>query len=218
MFTGIVLGLGTISGVRPKGEGLEFTIKPDFRLEDPKLGESIAVNGVCLTATSISESKFTVDVSHETLGRTTLGDLGHGAKVNLERALRLSDRLGGHIVSGHVDGVGVVTARKDLKAFLEFEVRPPRGLMRYIIEKGSIAIDGISLTVNTLIHDRFTVAIIPHTAKITTMGMRRPGDRVNLEVDLVGKYIERLVTPWRDKADPGPGLDLDFLKKHGFLR
>ena len=218
MFTGIVLGLGTIIGVQSRGEGLEFTVRPDFRLKDPEIGESIALNGVCLTATSITESGFAADVSHETLRRSTLGELKQGARVNLERALRLSDRLGGHMVSGHVDGVGSIVARRELKTFMEFEVRPPRGLMRYIIEKGSIAIDGISLTVNTLTADSFTVAIIPHTAKITTMGMRRPGDRVNLEVDLVGKYIERLIAPWKDRGDSGQGLNMDFLKKHGFLR
>ena len=207
-----------IASISPKGEGLEFAIRPDFPLEDPEPGESIAVNGVCLTATTISETSFTVDVSHETLRRTTLGRLKQGAKVNLERALRVSDRLGGHIVSGHVDGVGQVVSRRDLKAFLEFEVRPPRDLMRYIIEKGSIAIDGISLTVNTLSYETFTVAIIPHTAKVTTMGMRRPGDKVNLEVDLVGKYIERLVAPWSKNTEKGQGVDLEFLKKHGFLR
>ncbi len=218
MFTGIVLGLGTITSIAPRGEGLEFAIRPDFSLEDPEVGESIAVNGVCLTATTISETGFTVDVSHETLKRTTLGDLRQGTEVNLERALRLSDRLGGHIVSGHVDGVGQVVSRRDLKAFLEFEVRPPKELMRYIIEKGSIAIDGISLTVNTLSPETFTVAIIPHTAKVTTMGMRRPGDKVNLEVDLVGKYIERLMAPWSKNSESRSGVDLEFLKKHGFLR
>ena len=219
MFTGIILGQGIISGVRPKGEGLEFTISPKFMLEDPLIGESIAVNGVCLTATQITDAQFSVDVSHETLRRTTLGELRQGVRVNLERALRLSDRLGGHIVSGHVDGVGTIVARRDLRQFMEFEVRPPQPLLRYIIEKGSIAIDGISLTVNALTDHSFTVAIIPHTAKITTMGMRRPGDRVNLEVDLVGKYIERLVAPWKERAQArGPEVDLDLLRKHGFLR
>ncbi len=218
MFTGIVLGLGTIASISPKGEGLKFKIRPDFSLDDPEVGESIAINGVCLTATTISESEFTVDVSHETLKRTTLGTLRQGERVNLERALRLSDRLGGHIVSGHIDGVGQVVSRKDLKAFLEFEIRPPQRLMRYIIEKGSIAIDGISLTVNTVSVDTFSVAIIPHTASVTTMGMKRAGDKVNLETDIIGKYIERLMAPWSEKEAKGSGVDLEFLKEHGFLR
>ncbi len=217
MFTGIVLGLGTISAISPKGEGLEFTILPDFILDEPKEGESIAVNGVCLTATTIHRDMFRADISHETLRRTTLGRLKSGSRVNLERALRLGDRLGGHIVSGHIDGVGKVTARRDLKAFLEFEISPPKELMRYIIEKGSIAIDGISLTVNSVTEERFTVAIIPHTAKITTMGMRQPGDEVNLEVDLVGKYIEKLIAPWEGGKDRESKIDMDFLQQHGFL-
>ncbi len=218
MFTGIILGLGTISAITPKGRGLTFSILPDFLLDDPMEGESIAVNGVCLTATTISEKEFTVDVSPETLSRTTLGELRSGSRVNLERALKLSDRLGGHIVSGHVDGVGVILERKDLREFLEFSVRPPTDLLRYIIEKGSIAIDGISLTVNAVTDDSFRVAIIPHTAKITTMGLRRSGDRVNLEVDLVGKYIEKLVAPWNGMSRGNAELDMEFLRKHGFLR
>ncbi|OCC16517.1 Riboflavin synthase eubacterial/eukaryotic [Dissulfuribacter thermophilus] len=218
MFTGIILGLGTISATTPKGRGLTFSILPDFLLDDPMEGESIAVNGVCLTATTISEKEFTVDVSPETLSRTTLGELRSGSRVNLERALKLSDRLGGHIVSGHVDGVGVILERKELREFMEFSVRPPKDLMRYIIEKGSIAIDGISLTVNAVTDDTFRVAIIPHTAKITTMGYRRPGDRVNLEVDLVGKYIEKLVAPWNGSSRGNTELDMEFLRKHGFLR
>ena len=219
MFTGIVEGLGRIMAVAPKGEGLVFTIEPDFALTDPKEGESIAVNGVCLTALEISSKTFSADVSPETLSRSNLGVARVGDAVNLERAMMLSDRLGGHLVSGHIDGVGRITEKRHAGGFIIFSVAAPQGFDRYIIEKGSIAVDGISLTVNSCANGGFSVSIIPHTARVTTLGGRRPGDKVNIELDLVGKYIEKLVMS-RDRAGDtkeGARLDQTFLARHGFI-
>ncbi len=217
MFTGIVQGLGTIRSMRPSGRGMVFAIEPGFVLDDPAEGESISVNGVCLTATSIAGDRFTTDVSPETLSRSTLGGLKPGDKVNLERALRLSDRLGGHLVTGHVDGVGEVLEKRRLGRFHLFTVSIPGGLHRYIIEKGSIALDGISLTVNACDRETFQVAVIPHTARLTTMGLRQVGDKVNVEVDVIGKYIEKLLAPKEADEGKGGGLNPAFLARHGFL-
>ena len=217
MFTGIVEGLGTIVGVKGQGKGLNFSIKPDFPLDDPQVGESIAVNGVCLTATSISENHFTADVSPETLSRTTLGEMKTGSRVNLERAVRPTDRLGGHIVSGHIDTVGRVKEVKREGDFKIFTFSIPEALDRYIIEKGSIAIDGISLTVNVCWKGGFSVAIIPHTAQQTTMGFRKGGDKVNIEVDVIGKYIEKLLTAGRSVEGRNGRINAEFLAKHGFM-
>jgi len=217
VFTGIVEGLGSIAGVVSHGKGLKFSIRPDFPLEDPKVGESIAVNGVCLTATAISEKQFTADVSPETLSRTTLGELQKGSRVNLERAVRPSDRLGGHIVSGHIDTVGRVKQVQREGDFTIFTFSIPDILDKYIIEKGSIAIDGISLTVNSCWRGGFSVAIIPHTAQQTTMGFRKGGDKVNIEVDVIGKYIEKLLTAGRNSEGQHGRIDARFLAKHGFI-
>ncbi len=217
MFTGIIQGLGTLKAVRQAGQGLVFTIHPDFSIKDPQEGESIAVNGVCLTATAISEDVFSVEVSPETLSRTTLPGLRVGGRVNLERALRPSDRLGGHLVSGHVDGIGEVIEEEHLSQFTLFTIAIPESLDRYIIEKGSVAVDGISLTVNSCNKGRFSVAIIPHTAKLTTMGFRKKGDKINIEVDLIGKYIEKLVLAGHIKPEKQTNIDTEFLAQHGFI-
>lgn len=218
MFTGIVQGLGTVKSVKKMAEGSVLAIAPDFVLEDPEEGESIAVNGVCLTATTISSDFFTADVSPETLSRSTLGELGPGSRVNLERALRLSDRLGGHIVSGHIDCTGQVLERKELRQFTLFRFRIDAKYDRYLIEKGSVTIDGISLTVNSCTSGEFSVAIIPHTLSITTLGFRKVGDRVNIEVDVIGKYVEKLLKGGMDAGAAGEGsLDTDFLAKYGFI-
>ena len=194
-----------------------MVIEPDFVLDDPQEGESIAVNGVCLTATAISPRRFSVDISPETLSRTTLGDLKSGSRVNLERALRLADRLGGHLVSGHVDGIGQVVEKRATGQFTVYTITLPPGLERYVIEKGSIAVDGISLTVNSCQEGRFSVAIIPHTAKLTTMGFRGVGDKVNIEVDLIGKYIEKLLSPRGETSGEHKTVDQDLLARHGFI-
>ena len=160
--------------------------------QDLELGESVAIDGVCLTVTERGAAGFEAVAGAETLARTTLERLRSGSRVNLERALRVGDRLGGHFVQGHVDGVGTVSGRRDRGANIEIDVRAPAALARYLVEKGSVAIDGISLTVNQVAGDVFSVALIPHTATETTLASRRAGDRVNLEVDMIAKYVEKL--------------------------
>lgn len=219
MFTGIIQGKGTLLEKRPSGGGMLFALKTDFDLLDPEEGESIAINGVCLTAREINRRRFVVDVSPESLSRTNLGSLAAGSVVNLERALRLSDRLGGHLVSGHVDATTRILERKPQGDFVLFTFGVPDELGRYIIEKGSIAIDGISLTVNQCDDRTFSVSIIPHTLQITTLGALRQGDAVNIEVDLIGKYVEKLLTGRNDQTNGSKsGINPAFLAEHGFLR
>jgi len=220
MFTGIIEGLGEIKRISPFGKGKRIKVETSFLLRDSQLGESISVNGVCLTATKINESSFDADISPETLSRTTLGSLRVGEKVNLERALCLGSRLGGHLVSGHIDCVGEIKEKKDLGDFLLFRISIPKKFSKYIIEKGSIAIDGISLTVNSCNIGEFSVAIIPHTASLTTMGFKSNGDKVNIEFDVIGKYIEKLLQQSNTiltKTQGENSIDLEFLARHGFL-
>lgn len=219
MFTGIIQGKGNIVEKRQAGGGMIFTLEADFDLSDPEEGESIAVNGVCLTAKHISGRRFSVDVSPESLSRTNLGKLSLGSKVNLERALRLSDRLGGHMVSGHVDATSAVLERKPVGDFVVFSFAVPDGLGKYIIEKGSITIDGISLTVNSCDAHMFSVAIIPHTLEITTLGRRKKADVINLEVDLIGKYVEKMLTE-KNVGQQGASSRINpaFLAEHGFIK
>jgi riboflavin synthase len=219
MFTGIILGKGTIVEKRSFGKGLIFTLEADFDLTDPEEGESIAVNGVCLTAKHISGRRFSVDVSPESLARTNLGGLLVNSKVNLERALRLSDRLGGHLVSGHVDAVASVLEKRPVGDFMQFTFGVPAGTGKYIIEKGSIAIDGTSLTVNSCDDKTFSIVIIPHTLEMTLMGILREGDTVNIEVDLIGKYVEKMLQAGPDNSGKSPaGINPEFLAKHGFIK
>lgn len=219
MFTGIIQGRGRIVERRPSGGGLLFGIESDFELTDPAEGESIAVNGVCLTAREIRGRRFLVDVSPESVSRTNLGQVAVGSLVNLERALRLADRLGGHLVSGHVDAVAEVLERKPLGDFVLFTFAVPPGLGRYIIEKGSISVDGISLTVNRCDPRTFAVSIIPHTLSVTTLGGLSGGSTVNIEVDLIGKYVEKLLAV-KPEGGAGAGSTLNpaFLAAHGFLK
>ncbi len=219
MFTGIILGKGRVVDKRSAGGGMVFTLESDFDLSDPEEGESIAVNGVCLTAKNISTRRFSVDVSPESLDRTNLGKLPLGGRVNLERALRLSDRLGGHMVSGHVDGVGTVLERQPLENFVRFTFAIPSGLGRYIIAKGSIAIDGTSLTVNTCDKETFSIMVIPHTLEMTLLGNLQKGDAVNIEVDLIGKYVEKMLqAEAADTAGEQQGINPEFLARHGFIK
>lgn len=218
MFTGIIQGQGRIIEKRSSGGGMVFVIESDFDLDDPEEGESIAVNGVCLTAKDIAGRRFSVDVSPESLSRTNLGQMATGSTGNLERALRLSDRLGGHMVSGHVDGVALVVDRRPEGDFVRFVFSLPGELAKYIIEKGSIAVDGISLTVNQCDDKTFSVAIIPHTLEVTTLGALQKGDSVNIEVDLIGKYVEKLLAAGTAGDGEKSAINPSFLAEHGFLR
>jgi len=193
MFTGLIEELGTVKGIRSQSSGMRLSIAGKTVLDGMKTGDSIAVNGACLTVVEMSHSLFGADVSKETLIKTTLGRLRVGDRVNLERAMRPADRLGGHLVAGHVDAVGVIrTIERTGEASL-FTFEAPPEVSRYLIYKGSIAIDGISLTVNEVQGGRFTVTIIPHTARQTTLGFKKVGDPVNLESDMIGKYVEKFV-------------------------
>lgn len=217
MFTGIIQGLGTLFEKRPAGGGMVFGLEARFALVDPEEGESIAVNGACLTARDIKGNRFYVDVSPESLKRTGLGRLQTGNRVNLERALRLGDRLGGHLVSGHVDAQGQVEQRRSAGDFTLFTFSLAPALTKYVIEKGSITIDGISLTVNNCERDRFSVSIIPHTLAVTTLGELREGDWVNIEVDMIGKYVEKLLAERSPTGAPDSRINPAFLAEHGFL-
>ena len=202
MFTGIVEGTGTVAvlAVAGDGSGARLEIEAPFMAGDLRLGESVAVNGCCLTVAEATGAGFAADLVAETLRRTALGGLAPGDQVNLERPLALGGRLGGHLVQGHVDGVAKVLDRTPVGEGEEVRVELARDLQRYVVEKGSIAVDGVSLTVAGVGPGWFAVALVPHTLAVTTLGGRRPGDRVQLEVDVVAKYVERLVAPWADKA------------------
>ena len=201
MFTGIVEELGTVRAVIPNADGARVEIDATNVLEDATPGASIAVNGCCLTVVDAGEGWFAADAVVETLGRTTLGKLAAGDPVNLERPLRLADRLGGHLVQGHVDGSGTVRARElqsDGSTLVRFDA--PADIMRYVVHKGSITVDGISLTVAAMHDDGFSVAVIPHTLAVTTLATRSVGERVNLECDVLAKYVERLLRGAVDEA------------------
>jgi riboflavin synthase len=215
MFTGLIEEVGKVVSIDRAGAGVHLCISCGFPQDDVRLGDSIAVNGVCLTVTGKSAGRYTFDVSPETVERTTFRRLAPGSPVNLERALRLSDRLGGHLVSGHVDCVAVVVERREVSGNLIFAFRILSDYARYLIEKGSVAIDGISLTVNSVSNETFTVNIIPHTAAKTTLLGKFPGNEVNIEADMIGKYVERFLagSGRGDKA----GVSLELLAKSGYL-
>lgn len=216
MFTGLIEDLGTLRELRREGDVVRLTIATAIPAAELKLGESIAVNGICLTVVAIGGGTFSADVSPETLERSTLGEISPGRMVNLERALRLCDRLGGHLVSGHVDAVAtIVEAIRDKNA-VRFTFRLPAAVNRYVAEKGSVTIDGISLTVNAVTAETFGVAVIPHTLAMTTLREKQAGARVNVEIDLLSRYVARLLEGG-GSAPAGRRLDLEFLAKHGFL-
>ena len=215
MFTGIVEELGVVRSVRRGARSAELSIGARTVLSDLKIGDSVAVNGVCLTATAVDGGGFTADVMHETLRRSSLGALAPGSRVNLERAMAANGRFGGHIVAGHIDGTGTITEKRQDDNAVWYTVSAAPGLLRYVVEKGSIAMDGISLTVASVEADRFSVSVIPHTAAVTALGAKGPGDTVNLETDLIGKYVEKLLFPREDTPRTG-GISLEFLAEHGF--
>jgi riboflavin synthase len=217
MFTGIIEGLGTLAAMRSSGRGRRLVIESDFSLEGSRIGDSIAVNGACLTAVRIERHRFEVDLSPESLNTTTFKDARTGDRVNLERALRVGDRLDGHLVSGHVDGIGAIESRERLDNALLIHVSAPPTLTHYMIHKGSVTLDGVSLTINRCDDAGLDVSIIPHTAQLTTIGFKPVGSKINIETDLIGKYVERFTAMNRGDAQPASAVDRDFLIKTGFL-
>lgn len=213
MFTGIIEEVGRVLTVQKSGNSSFIRIQAKKVLSDVHVGDSIAVNGVCLTVTGFDASTFQADVMNETLSRSSLGGLRSGSPVNLERAMSAEGRFGGHIVSGHIDGTGVISDIKNDGIAVWYTVSAP-DLMRYIVEKGSIAIDGISLTVARVTDTSFSVSIIPHTASETTLSSKKTGDVVNLENDIIAKYVEKLMKPETDGVSGG--ITLDFLARNGF--
>ena len=211
--------MGTLKAVRPSAQGSRLVIESDVSLADARIGDSIAVNGACLTAVAISGNRFEADMSPETLKSTTFSHARIGDRLNLERALKLSDRLDGHLVSGHIDGVGVLRQRKPVGNAVIVTISIPGPLTRYMIHKGSVAVDGVSLTINTLGPEFFEVSIIPHTAGSTTVGFKQPGSPVNIETDMIGKYIERFTTMPDGLKTTGGKKDIDIalLAKSGFM-
>ena len=220
MFTGIIESIGSIRNITPKGGDVRVYVETGkLDLGDVKLGDSIAVNGVCLTAVELPGDGFWADVSRETLDCTAFDDLKAGSRVNLEKALTPTTRLGGHLVSGHVDGVGEIVSRTDNARAIQFRVRAPKELAKYIAHKGSITVDGTSLTVNDVDGAEFELTIVPHTLAETIMADYRPGRRINLEVDLLARYLERLLLG--DKAaepSKGSGITESFLAANGYLK
>ncbi|MFD4138235.1 MULTISPECIES: riboflavin synthase [unclassified Streptomyces] len=193
MFTGIVEELGEVTAIEDLGDSSRFRLRGPVVTEGAKHGDSIAVNGVCLTVVEFGDGEFTADVMAETLNRSSLGALEAGSRVNLERPMAVGDRLGGHIVQGHVDGTGTIVARKPSENWEIVTISLPADLTRYVVEKGSITVDGVSLTVVDAGPDHFTISLIPTTLALTTLGIKQPGDPVNLEVDVIAKYVERLL-------------------------
>jgi len=217
MFTGIIEELGVISKLELRPDSAQLTVRGAKVLEGTRVGDSIAVNGVCLTVIRLAGQEFTVDIMAETLAKTILAELKPGDRVNLERALQLQTRLGGHLVTGHVDGVGTIRRVTPYGIAHVYEIETPDPLLPYILPKGSVAIDGISLTVVEVKPHSFTVSLIPHTFAETTLGFKRTGHKVNLETDLLGKYVARFMAARQTAASPAPAsLSLDFLAKHGF--
>lgn len=215
MFTGIIEEIGTVVSITIGANSAKLKIQGNVIFEDLKIGDSVAVNGVCLTASEISKNTFTADVMHETLNRSSLGELKNGGNVNLERAMSANGRFGGHIVSGHIDGVGIIESmHKDDNAVI-VTISADKKLLYYIVEKGSIAIDGISLTVTQVNERNFSVSVIPHTADETILLRKNAGDVVNLETDVIGKYIERFVNVPKQEEQKS-NITMEFLRDNGF--
>lgn len=212
MFTGIIEEVGQVLGI---GNG-RISVKAHMVLQDVQLGDSIAVNGVCLTVTSFDKDSFQADVMPETIRRTSLSELKNGSPVNLERALTLQSRLGGHIVSGHIDGVGTIEALTEENNAVLMKISASVDILRYIVEKGSVALDGISLTVAKVTKSDFTVSLIPHTRQVTNLGSKRQGSVINIENDVIGKYVEKLLKPQENLEENTSRITMEFLKNNGF--
>lgn len=222
MFTGIVEEIGTVVSISKGVQSSKLTLQGDVIFEDMHIGDSIAVNGVCLTVTTKTSNTFTVDVMAETLRRSSLGNLTNGSKVNMERAMAANGRFGGHIVSGHIDGTGEIDSFVKEDNAVWVTIKTPAKILKYIIEKGSITIDGISLTVAYVDNHCFKVSLIPHTAANTTLLSKKPGDIVNLENDIVGKYIDKLLhfkddSEEEQRGKKESGISMDFLAQNGFM-
>ncbi len=216
MFTGIIEEVGVVKQIKQGARSAVITIGARRVMEDIHLGDSIAMNGVCLTVTSFDKNSYSVDVMHETLRRTNLGELKSGSRVNLERAMAADGRFGGHIVAGHIDDTGRITSMEKDDNAIWITVQTTSAVLRYIVEKGSITIDGISLTVARVDEKSFAVSVIPHTGANTTLLEKKPGDTVNLETDMIGKYVEKLLHFEEKEAEQPSGITMDFLKSHGF--
>ncbi len=229
MFTGIIESFGTIRRIESKGEGKVLSIHCDLDLSDTRIGDSIAVNGACLTAVSLANHVFKVDMAPETVERTTFKELTVGSRVNIERALKLSDRIDGHLVSGHIDGTGTIAAINKKSNAIIIQIEVAQKLAGEMIEKGSVAVEGISLTVNTCTDRFFEVSVIPHTASVTTIGLKQVGDQVNIETDMIGKYIRKYLLGSSSKNDAFPvnkptgrqagkaDISMELLAKNGFI-
>lgn len=213
MFTGIIEEIGTVKEIRHSGDSSFIKIQAEKIFEDMHIGDSIAVNGLCLTVTEFNNNIFRADVMNETLNRSSLGSLKQGSPVNLERAMSANGRFGGHIVSGHIDGTGIISDIKNDGIAIWYTVTAKPEIMHYIVEKGSVAIDGISLTVARVTENNFSVSIIPHTAGNTILSYKKSGDVVNLENDIIGKYIEKFTCPEKSKSN----ISMNFLKENGFI-
>lgn len=217
MFTGIVETVGTLEAITPKGEDISVTVNVGkLDMSDVKLGDSIATNGVCLTVVAHNATSYTADLSVETLNKTGFVDYQAGDRVNLEKAMLPTTRFGGHIVSGHVDGVGEIVERHQVGRAIEFWVAMPAELSKYVAEKGSITVDGISLTVNDLRKNAFKLTIVPHTGEETTINDFHVGRKVNLEVDVLARYMERLLQGQKEQNEPSSRLSMEFLQQNGF--
>ena len=214
MFTGIIEETGTVQAVNRSPVTSFIRIQAEKVIQDTKIGDSIAVNGVCLTVTAIDGNTFQADVMNETLSRSSLGSLQNGSKVNLERAMSANGRFGGHIVTGHIDGTGTVSEIKNDGIAVWYRISASPEIMRYIVEKGSVAIDGISLTVAKVTDTDFSVSVIPHTASETVLSLKSRGDTVNLENDITAKYVEKLIQPLKQQKS---SISLDFLAENGFM-
>lgn len=218
MFTGIVESIGTLTAITPKGEDVSIQVEVgSLDMSDVKLGDSIATNGVCLTVVALTERSYAADLSLETLNKSSFAHAQVGDRVNLEKAMLPTTRFGGHIVSGHVDGVGEIIERAQVGRAIEFWIALPEDICRYVAEKGSITVDGISLTVNALRHNAFKLTIIPHTSSETTIHAFRVGRQVNLEVDVMARYLERLLSAGApDKGEQSTAMTFEFLQQNGF--